>query len=319
MAKLPFPWNKVDWKKVRDVFEQSLGEPVPIAGGKGSFRYVCSPEDLFACAHAPAGWGVSRLIVEGLPERYRRLVVGEEDDVPEKDWDRLGWLIDLDEVNFESVDKTSYLLSRLEGNRFRKFGGMWLFGGWNPSSHCSGSWSVSVEFGRNRGYFFTTDGDAAGNFNDSEFIIAVFEPLKPFAVFREACIHLYCKNYEGLVLPPALGERAYGVQPLWMECLEELFRSGELYMPSGVPDAVDNAWWKAVKDLTGFSDRRLREYYRILGFAAVEGTEKLKPGEEGFRLELVEIEDGLPMEDPKYLRFLVANYCQTMETVGMSP
>ncbi len=57
----------------------------------------------------------------------------------------------------------------------------------------------------------------------------------------------------------------------------------------------------------------------MLGFAAVKGAEKLKPGEEGFRLELVGIQDDLPVEDPKYLRFLVANYCQTMETVGMSP
>ncbi len=169
-------------------------------------------------------------------------MLGKEEDLPEKDWERLGWLIDLDEVNFEKVDKEQYLLSRLEGNRFRKSGGMWLFGGWNPSSHCSGSWSVSVELGRRRGCFFTTDGDATGNFNDSAFIVAVFEPLKPFAVFREACIHLYCQNYEGLVLPPALGERAYGVQPLWMECLEELFRRGELDVLSVVPGEVDRVW-----------------------------------------------------------------------------
>lgn len=145
------------------------------------------------------------------------------------------------------------------------------------------------------------------------------------AVFREACIRLYRENYVNLTLPPALGEQADGVQPLWMECLEELFRTDphareEMLGQICSLTSVDEERWKNVKDLTKFSERQLREYYHMAGFAPEDGPRNVKHGGKKFPLVVEDFSldcDAL-LKDRNLLRFWIANYCHQLEYEGVS-
>lgn len=322
MIELPHPWDKLDEKKLRSLFEQSLKDPVPLAGGEGCLRCVCVPDELRSLLSLYPGtewWGVSKLLALCLPDEYHI-----EDDEDEDPVERMTEL--LERLDTRELGRDGVLLSALEGVRPRDIGYMGLCSGWNPGSRVSGTWGVSVSVGARRGYFSYDCEDYNGeNYLDSRFLTAVFEPVKSEAVFREACIRLYCENYEIFTLPPALGERADGEQPLWMECLEELFRTDphareEMSGQMGLCESVDEERWKNVKQLTGFFEKRLMEFYRMAGFKPEDGRSNSRRGGKKFPLVVEDFSldcDAL-LKDRDLLRFWTANYCHQLENEGVS-
>lgn len=318
MTELPHPWDKLDKQKLRSFFELSLTNPVPLAGGEGWLRYVnVSPEPDVSLFQEGTWWGVSQLLALCLPDDYR-IEEGEED--PE---DMTELLERLDE---RDLGRENVLLSVLEGVRPQDLGGMALFSGWNPSSHASGTWGVSVSVGARRGYFSYKSEDFWGdNYGDTNFLTAVFEPVGSEDVLWDACIRLYCEEYESFTLPPALGERADGVQPLWMECLEELFRTNphareEMSCQLCSLTSVDKERWKNVKQLTGLSEEQLLEFYRMAGFAPEDGRRNAKRGGKKFPLvvEDFSLDGDALLKDRNLLRFWIANYCHLLENEGVS-
>jgi hypothetical protein len=220
MLDIPFPWNTVDWPRVRSLFELSLGEPQPLDNVEGCLRDVTIPKELAEGGVGPSfGWGVATLLVLGLPDEQR---VVDDEEVDEQE--ELRCLVDDLDHKTGACDT---LIAGLEDMEPERIGGAYLFSASNPSSMCSGSWGLSVSFGKNRGYFIYSVEDAYdGNYGSNEYIVSVFEPMEP-AVFHQACLRLYRDMYSALVLPPELGEQAEGTQPLWAECLEEVFRKSE--------------------------------------------------------------------------------------------
>ncbi len=312
MRKLPHPWDMVEWERVRFAFQRSLTGHRRLAGGKGHLWYVRAPKEFDEGRYAPSlGLGVSRLLILGLPDEVRTF---EDEDVEDEE------LRDMLEVlDSRSWTRTDVLLAGLEECELRRFDGDWLVYASNPSSRCSGSWGVSVSFGEKRCYFFSSEEDInEGNFGDTEYLIAVCEPAEP-DVFREACIRAYGYLYRELTLPPQMGEQADGSQPLWMECLEELFRSnkearGEMLDQMPALDSVGKKRWESVRELTGLDPRELLEYYRREGLEPHAGTGQRKAARpplhrvrESPRLNEEEL-----LQDPKLLRFWIANYCYAL-------
>jgi hypothetical protein len=120
-----------------------------------------------------------------------------------------------------------------------------------------------------------------------------------------------------------MGEQADGLQPLWMECLEELFRSNkrareEMLGQMPVLDSVGKKRWESVRELTGFAPGELLEYYRKEGLEP-EGSAGRRaacgPPLRRVRQPPPSNEEEL-LQDPKQLRFWIANYCYALENAN---
>ncbi len=313
MRGLPHPWDMVEWERVRFAFQKSLTRHRRLAGGKGHLWYVRTPKEFDEGLRAPSlGLGVSRLLILGLPDEVRTC----EDEFLEDEELRAM----LEVLDSRRWTRTDVLLAGLEECEPRRFDGEYLISASNSSSMCSGSWGVSVSFGEKRCYFFSSEEDInEGNFGDTEYLIAVCEPADP-DVFREAWIRAYGDLYSKLSLPPQMGEQAHGMQPLWMECLEELFRSNkrareEMLGQMPVLDSVGNKRWESVRKLTGFDPRELLEYYRREGLEPEAGAGKRKNDRPPLRRvrESPRTNEEELLQDPKLLRFRIANYCHSLE------
>lgn len=157
MTEIPHPWDKLDKQKLRSLFESTLTDSVPLAGGEGWLRYVnvSQAPAILPCPEAE-WWGASQLLALCLPDQYR--IEDDEDEDPEELMTEL-----LERLDTRELGRDVVLLSALEGVKPREIGGMALFSGWNSSSHVSGTWGVSVSFGARRGYFlYHSDEDYTG-------------------------------------------------------------------------------------------------------------------------------------------------------------
>ena len=151
----------------------------------------------------------------------------------------------------------------------------------------------------------------------------------------------YAAHWDQFYLPPKLGEFARGMQPLWLECLEEVLRQCPWHwetiacqMPH--EEEIGAGRVEFVRSVTGLRKERVVEMYREAGIRIQQAPEETaappagknaaaqrKRGRRRLQPDETVEKDGpgylllahaAPF-DPDSARFLLANYCYVLEHV----
>ena len=175
-------------------------------------------------------------------------------------------------------------------------------------------------------------------------ILGMWRPAED-ELARSACVKAaYAAHWNEFYLPPKLGEFARGLQPLWLECLEEVLRQCPWHwetiacqMPH--EEEIRPGRVEFVRSVTGLRKERVAEMYREAGIRirpAPEETDAPPAGKNaaahrkrgrrrrhpdetaeedgpGYRL----LAHAAPF-DPDSARFLLANYCYALEHISSS-
>jgi hypothetical protein len=262
-------------------------------------------------------------------------------------------MAEIEDGNLDPWDAAQLVIALLERCDPEKVQDEALVSCWVENSMCGGSWGLRLYTTPRSGYLVYI-GDDSFDVEDRCQIYGMWRPVSSEAARRVLASIVYQQNWREMVLPPAMGEYASGMQPLWMECLLDLLRVEPscwegimLQMPR--KDDITRERWEFVRRLTGLSDSRLHELYREAGIEVTWETsdgrthpsrkqaaasaaddpadiEEEELDDEEFdeeEEEDYEDDEASPYEqliqaaalDPEKARFVVANYCHALEHV----